>query len=74
MSDPQPDPHGVQGGSLRRLIRFLIELAQQRAYANVRLVIQRGQIVFVHVDRTYRLDGLPLNGATGEGERTNPPL
>jgi hypothetical protein len=67
------DADVVQSGSLRRLIRFLIELAQRRAYANVRLVIQRGQIVFVHVDRTYRLDSLPLAGEDTDGEKVNPP-
>jgi len=69
-----PGADVVQTGSLRRLIRFLIELAQKKAFANVRLVIQRGQIVFVHVDRTYRLDNLPLAGEEEAGEKANPPL
>lgn len=68
------DSDAGQSGSLRRLIQFLIELAQRRAYANVRLVIQRGQIVFIHVDRTYRLYNLPLTGEDADGEKVNPPL
>lgn len=65
----------IQQGSLSRLIKFLIQLSQDEAYANVRLVIQRGRIEFVHVDRTFRLDSLPLWGeGRTRGEKVNPPL
>lgn len=70
---PKPDP-SVQG-SLTRLIKFLTQLAQDGAYANVRLVVQKGQIEFVHIDRTYRPDNLPLWGeGRTRGEKVNPPL
>ncbi len=64
----------IQTGSLSKLIRFLIQLSQEGAYANIRLVIQKGRIEFVHVDRTFRLDSLPLTGERGSGEKVNPPL
>lgn len=64
----------VQQGSLSRLIKFLIQLSQDEGYANIRLVVQRGRIEFVHVDRTYRLDSLPLWGeGRTRGEKVNPP-
>ena len=52
----------VQQGSLARLIRFLIELAQDRAFAKVELTIQAGRISVIHVDRAYRMDELPVRG------------
>lgn len=64
----------IQQGSLSKLIRYLIQLSQEGAYANIRLVVQRGRIEWVHVDRTYRVDGLPVRGEGASGERTNPPL
>lgn len=65
----------IQQGSLARLITYLIQLSQDEGYANIRLVVQRGRIEFVHVDRTYRLDSLPLWGdGRTRGEKVNPPL
>lgn len=48
------------GNSLGRLIQFLIELAQDGAFAKVTLTIQAGRIEFVHVDRSYKLGDLPV--------------
>lgn len=65
----------IQQGSLSRLIKYLIQLSQDEGYANIRLVIQRGRIEWVHVDRTFRLDNLPLWGdGRTRGEKVNPPL
>lgn len=65
----------IQSGSLTRLITYLTQLSQDEGYANIRLVIQKGRIEFVHVDRTYRLDSLPLWGeGRTRGESRNPPL
>lgn len=72
--DVRPPDGPVQQGSLSRLIQYLIQLSQDEGYANIRLVVQRGRIEFVHVDRTYRLDSLPLWGeGRTRGEKVNPP-
>lgn len=75
MTPPNLSESPIQRGDLSRLIRYLTELSQDEGYANIRLVIQRGRIEFLHVDRTYRLDSLPLWGeGRTRGEPRNPPL
>jgi len=75
MNGPATADRPVQAGSLTRLIRYLTELSQDEGYANIRLVIQRGRIQFIHVDRTYLLDSLPLWGdGRSRGEKVNPPI
>ena len=49
----------IQKASLSRLIQFLMRLSREKAYAHVRVVMQRGRIEFIHVDQTYRMDELP---------------
>lgn len=71
----EADRPPVQQGSVSRLIRYLIELSQAEAWANVRIVIQRGRITFIHVDRSFTLDNLPLKGEPDrQGAKTNPPV
>lgn len=57
---------------LARLIQFFIELAQERGYAKVTVTVQKGQIEFVHVDRSYTLEALPIRdqGATEQPGRS----
>lgn len=62
MAQPAPKP------GLRKLIQFFIELAQDRGYANVRVVVKKGQIEMIHIDRSYTLDELPVKERTAAGE------
>ena len=57
-----PTPRVVQGGKvgLARLMQFLIELSQKKAWCTLTLTIQKGQIEMVHVDHSYKLDELPV--------------
>jgi hypothetical protein len=52
--------------SLKDVVRFvivtLVKMAQQRAYGELRIVVQGGQIEFVHESRSHR-GSLPLSGA-----------
>lgn len=61
-SDPAEQDQPIQQGSLSRLIRFLIELSHERAWANVEVQIKGGRIAVIHVNRAYRLDTLPVKG------------
>lgn len=45
---------------LARLMQFLIELTQAKAYCTVKLTIKAGQIEMVHVDSSYKMDDLPV--------------
>lgn len=61
-ADPGERDQPIQQGSLSRLIRFLIQLSQERAWANVEVQIKNGRIAVIHVNRAYRLDSLPVKG------------
>jgi hypothetical protein len=75
MNGQEVGPPAVQQGSLSRLIRYLIELSQAEAWANIRVVVQRGRITFIHVDRTFTLNSLPLKGEPEhQGEKASPPV
>lgn len=49
---------GHQG--LGRFIQWLIEASQARLWVKVSLTIQDGQIKFVHVDQSFKLEDLPI--------------
>jgi len=74
MNLPNTDAGPIQKGSLTKLIRYLIQLSHEGAYANIRLVIQRGRIEWVHVDRTFRVDDLPLIDNAGTDQKVIPPV
>lgn len=58
---PAPNIVKVPGKvGLARLMQFLIELSQRKAWCTLTLTIQKGQIEMVHVDHSYKLDELPV--------------
>lgn len=45
---------------LDRLQKFFARLLADEAYAKVSVTVQHGAIAVVYVDRTYRIDQLPI--------------
>lgn len=45
---------------MKRLIQFFIELALQKTFCTVTITVQKGQIVLVKVEHTYKLEDLPV--------------
>lgn len=61
MISPSQDHRG-QRGDFSRLIRYLMQLARERAFAKVEITYKAGQITVIHVDRPYGLNDLPIRG------------
>lgn len=63
---------GQSGMSLVEVVRFvistLINMAQNRAWGEIRITVQGGQVLFVHESRSHR-DRLPEAGADGDQVR-----
>ena len=55
-----PDLPQAASFDLLELNQFLIEWAQRKAFGRVELVIQRGQIVAITTNETYKPGELPL--------------
>lgn len=65
----EPKPRLVPAKTgMARLIAFLVEQAQRKAYCTVTLTIQRGQIERVHVDQSFTMDELPVKDLAAAGK------
>jgi hypothetical protein len=62
----------VSGPTLRRapglwtLVQLLMELMADRSWGQVTITLQAGKIENVHIDRSYKLDQLPIRDWSGQ--------
>lgn len=50
----------MNGTPLGRLVKYLMELARDQAWAQLTITVQRGRIEMVHVNRSWKPEQLPL--------------
>lgn len=48
------------------LVQLLIELAQDRAWGTVTITLQAGKVEAVHMNRSYKLQDLPIKDWSGQ--------